>query len=279
MIALKRRTMLKSLKRKPLLTSLLIISLYALWFLVPMIFKDMDPNAKGIAGIAKAIKEVKAELITGSVLVLFLTILGWWKNIGFVRIKKGGVKFLLPILILALIILNVAWVMDESNKWFLGFNSPQQLLLLVVTMLMLGFVEEGLFRGVLFYGLSTKLTPLYTVTISAFIFGLFHFVNIFTGAEVIATVYQAIHAFAMGFLYASLRLKIGAIWPLMIMHALWDFSLFTIQSSVKIKGSEDISLGSGLAVALPALTYGLFVYWRWSKENSSKNTISFSTFR
>jgi len=259
--------MLKTLKNTSLLTSLLIVLLYALWFIVPMLFTEMDPNAKGITGIEGALKEAQPELITGFVLLLFLSLLGWWKNIGFVSIKKGGVKFLLPILLVILIILNFSWVLDESQKWFWGFDSPLQLLTLLGVMFLLGFVEEGIFRGVLFYGLSTKLTPFFTVFISALVFGLFHFVNLFSGAELVTTIFQAIHAFAMGFLYASLRLKIGAIWPLMIIHGLWDFSLFVLQSTVK-QTQENISLSAGLSIAVPALLYGLFVYWRWSKEKS-----------
>jgi membrane protease YdiL (CAAX protease family) len=135
-------------------------------------------------------------------------------------------------------------------------------------MCLLGFVEEGVFRGVLFYGFSTKLTPFLTVFLSALLFGLFHFVNIFTGAELMNTTFQVIHAFSMGFLYASLRLKIGAIWPLMLMHGLWDFSLFVLQSTVKHE-QENIPLSVGLSIAIPALLYGLFVFWRWNKENSA----------
>ena len=259
--------MLKTLKNNPFITSLLIVLLYALWFIVPMFFTEMDPNAKGITGIEGALKEARPELITSFVLMLFLSLFGWWKKIGFISIKKGGIKFILPILLIILIILNVSWVFDESHKWFWGFDSPLQLLTLLGVMVLLGFVEEGIFRGVLFYGLSTKLAPFFTVFISALIFGLFHFVNLFTGAEFATTVFQAIHAFAMGFLYASLRLKIGAIWPLMIMHGLWDFSLFVLSSTVN-HTQDNVSLSAGLSIAIPSLLYGLFVYWRWSKENS-----------
>ena len=262
--------MLKILKDNPLITSLLIVLLYAFWFVVPIFFVDVDPNAKGIAGIDGGLKEALPELITGSVLILFLSTLGWWKNIGFTSIKEGGVKFLLPIIFIILSILYFAWSQDASGKWFWGFDSPLQLVTLLGVMFLLGFVEEGIFRGVLFYGLSTKLAPFLTVFISALVFGLFHFVNLLGGAEFTATIYQVIHAFAMGFLYASLRLKIGAIWPLMIMHGFWDFSLFVLQSTVKTT-QDGVSMGAGLSIAIPSLMYGLFVYWRWGKTESNQH--------
>jgi membrane protease YdiL (CAAX protease family) len=236
-----------------------------------MFFKEMDPDAHGIVGIAGAMKEWRAELITAVVLAAIVTWLGWWKHIGFVPVEKGGVKFLLPILFLIAIMLNAAWVLDETGSWMMGFASPMQLLGMLGVMLLLGFVEEGIFRGVLFYGFSTTFTPFFTVVGSALLFGAFHFVNIFTGAALMDTLYQVIHAASMGFLYASLRLRIKAVWPLMILHALWDFSLFTLQTVTHAGvGAESPSVTAGLAISVPALLYGTFVYWRWSVQEDKR---------
>ena len=258
--------MLQKLKKQPLLTSLLIVVLYALWFIVPMLYKGIDPNAKGINGIDGALSMWSSEVITAIVLIIILSILGWWENIGFQKIKKGGVKFLLPMIIIALIIIDLAWVSDESGKWFIGFDSPLQLLSLLGVIVLLGFVEEGIFRGILFYGFKTKFTPFFTVTLTSLIFGIFHFVNLFEGAEFNATLYQAIHAGAMGFLYASLRLKIGAIWPLMLIHGFWDFSIFVLQSTLITNTTGELSATQGLSVSVPALVYGIFIYWSWYRK-------------
>ena len=258
--------MLKKLKQQPLTTAFIIVILYGLWFVIPMFFKNIDPNAHGINGIEGALSQWSSELITASVLAFLITLLGWWKKIGFCNIKKGGLKYLIPIFILALLVINIAWVFDESNKWFLGFNSPLQLLSLLSVMTLLGFVEEGIFRGVFFYGISTKFSPFFTVIITAVIFGLFHFVNLFNGAEFTGTLYQVIHAGAMGFLYASLRLRLGAIWPLMLLHGFWDFSIFVLQSTQIQENTGPLSITQGLSISVPALLYGIFVYWRWSKH-------------
>ncbi len=259
--------MLKKLQKNPLQTAFLIVILYGLWFIVPSLYNGIDPNASAKVGIEGALEMGISELITSSVLVVFISLLGWWKIIGFRRIEAGGLKFLIPIFSIILIILALSFSFDKSDAWFLGFTSPLQFLAVLGVMLLLGFVEEGIFRGVLFYGLSQKLSPLMTVFLSAFIFGLFHFVNILTGEPVVATFYQVIHAFAMGFLYAALRLRVKAIWPLMILHGLWDFSLFISQSTVQlgVATPDDIPVTAGLSIAVPALLYGLFVYWRWSK--------------
>jgi len=99
------------------------------------------------------------------------------------------------------------------------------------------------------------------------IFGLFHFGNVLGGKSISSITPQVIHAAAMGFLYATLRLRIGAIWPLMLMHGFWDFSLFVLQtsSSAEPTGASQIVASEVLMIAAPALLYGVFVYWRWSK--------------
>ena len=100
--------MLKTLQQKPLFSAILIVSLYALWFLIPMLFKDAVLHKDIGVGISGALTEWSAELITASVLAFIISLLGWWKNIGFQKIAKGGVKFLLPIFILIGLILALA---------------------------------------------------------------------------------------------------------------------------------------------------------------------------
>ena len=260
--------MLERLQKNAMPTSIVVVVLYGLWFVLPMFFKEIDPNAHGTVGVEGAMTMWSSEVITATVLFLIVTLLRWWKKIGFKGINKGSFKFLLPVIVLILLLLNLAWVQDDSSRWFLGFDTPSEALALLGVMLLLGFVEEGIFRGILFYGLSTRLTPFYTVLITAFIFGSFHFVNLFTGESFNGVLYQSIHAFSMGFLYASLRLQLGAVWPLMLLHASWDMTLFILQTVGKHTEEADLTLTSGLAISIPALLYGSFVYWRWSKQKS-----------
>ena len=257
--------MFRTLKKKPVHAALLLVGLYALWFLLPHLFITADPKAEGVVGIAGALKEARAEMITAAVLLGYIALLGWWREAGFVKMQRGGWKFLLPILLLVVLMLALAGLTSDEG-WFLGFSSPLQLLQLLGIMLLLGFVEEGVFRGVLFYGLGTRLTPFFTVLVTALLFGAFHMVNVLVGEAPEVALMQSVHAFAMGFLYASLRLRIGAVWPLMILHALWDFSLYVLQTALHVTPQDDsgASLLTALLIAAPATLYGLFVYYRWT---------------
>ena len=262
--------MLTIFRTHALFTALLIIALYAAWFIVPSLYIDIDPSKKSVSDISNIIYQWKTQIVIFSVLVTLVTLLKWWEEVGFKSLNEGGFKFLLLPLIFLFILFAIALSEDKGNTLFLGFTSLKQLFSFLLILLMLGFTEELLFRGILYHGLETKFGVLSTVLFSALIFGLFHYVNMLIGAEFYATTYQVIHATAAGFMYATLRLRIGAIWPVMLFHSMWDIGLVIIgslQHSTSDKHSQVLSSFSilyAVMLILPALIYGIFVYWRWT---------------
>src|SRR5664280_587228 len=54
--------------------------------------------------------------------------------------------------------------------------------------------------------------------VSSVLFGLMHSVNVLFGADPAATLLQAGYATAMGFSFATVTLRTGVIWPLIIIH-------------------------------------------------------------
>ena len=263
--------MLDKLRLNPLLASLLVLSFYAALFILPVFFVQSDPEQQGISGVDGAISLWPLQLLLGVFFIIVVSLLGWWRKIGFRRINQGGLKFLLPPCLLALSLLVFSAMNARSDHWFLGFDDLKQLISMALVMLALGFSEETMFRGILFHGLETRFTPLGTVMVSAVIFGLFHFVNLLMGAGFYDTTYQVLHAVAAGFMYASLRLRLGAIWPVMLFHGFWDFSLLLSQTlngtTTGADTAASFSLPRALLIMLPAFIYGLYVYWRWSKWN------------
>ncbi len=129
-----------------------------------------------------------------------------------------------------------------------------------------------MYRGILFFGVNSKHSELVTVLVTSVVFGLFHYVNLFTGAGFEDTTYQVTHAFAAGFMYATLRLRIGSIWAVMFFHGLWDFVIFLTQSIGEqefVEPATNVDPVTALIVMVPAMLYGIFVYWRWCVWNKS----------
>lgn len=54
---------------------------------------------------------------------------------------------------------------------------------------------------------------------------------VFVTGNLAAGVQQAFAAAISGFLFTVLRVHIGSIYPVMLLHTLWDFSIFTMVSS------------------------------------------------
>lgn len=105
-------------------------------------------------------------------------------------------------------------------------------LVLAVSMVMVGFNEELLFRGILAYGARGPgpWSEARTMLVSSLGFGLFHLPNVLVGQALGPTLSQVCYAFFMGVaLFVSMRISRSILLPV-AMHALWDFSTFTCKS-------------------------------------------------
>ena len=97
----------------------------------------------------------------------------------------------------------------------------------VLSMLLIGFVEEVLFRGFLFKALLKKDGEKAAIILSAVTFGIGHIVNLLAGQGNLETVIQVLFAIAWGFLFTFAYYKGGSLWPCIVVHALVDvFSKF-----------------------------------------------------
>ncbi|MBR2571929.1 MAG: CPBP family intramembrane metalloprotease [Clostridia bacterium] len=91
----------------------------------------------------------------------------------------------------------------------------------VGTMLLVGYVEEVVFRGLLFKAIA-KDSLRQGIVISVLTFGIGHISNLFTGHEVAETLLQVLYAVAIGFLFVTLFHFSGSLWPCIITHSLID---------------------------------------------------------
>ena len=97
----------------------------------------------------------------------------------------------------------------------------------VLSMLLVGYVEEVLFRGFLFKALLKKDGPRPAIIISAVTFGIGHIVNLLAGQANLETVMQVIFAVAWGFIFTFAFYKSGSLWPCVVVHGLVNaFSKF-----------------------------------------------------
>jgi membrane protease YdiL (CAAX protease family) len=97
-----------------------------------------------------------------------------------------------------------------------------RLLLFLALALLVGFVEETYFRGMILRALLRR-GPWQAVIISSLFFGILHLLNGAAGANLAATLLQVVYAVAIGLMYAALALRTQTILPLIVTHGLTDF--------------------------------------------------------
>lgn len=140
---------------------------------------------------------------------------GWPKN-------TGRFLYFLPM-----------WIIVTGNLW--GGIAPAYKgaaqLFAVLSMALVGYVEEILFRGFLFKALIPKNGINTAVIISSVTFGMGHIVNLLTGQGNSETIVQIIFAVSLGFLFTMVFYKSGSLLPCIAAHSLIDvFSKFSVDS-------------------------------------------------
>ena len=174
------------------------------------------------------------------------------KDLGLVLPHVGNyqrVMYYLPLLLMVLI------------QWFdglepgMGASGMGEAALL---MLGVGFVEEVLFRGMLFHAIENTSTTRRAVIISGVTFGLGHIVNLLRGYSASELAGQIVLAIAIGILLSLLMARTRSVVAGAVFHILFNFS-----GTVTNQGSESqglfliglllISLGTIVLLLRPSL--------------------------
>lgn len=148
--------------------------------------------------------------------------LNWWREVG---LTHSGIKDARLLLLLPLV---------ATLQPLLGGVAPitaGQAAGLALLALLVGFTEELLFRGVILRGLQ-PLGPVRAALFSALLFGVPHLLNALSGRDVGASLIQVAYAVVIGVLFAAIRLRTGALWPLVLLHALTNFVVWASEGGL-----------------------------------------------
>ena len=116
------------------------------------------------------------------------------------------------------------WLLATGNIWG-GFAPSYQGISLVyalLSMILVGFVEEMIFRGFLFRAMLSTDKAAQAIIVSAVTFGIGHIVNLFNGQACFETVMQIIFAISWGFILTMVCYKSGSIIPCIAAHSVID---------------------------------------------------------
>lgn len=149
------------------------------------------------------------------------------------------------------------WILVTGNLWGglgIAYDGMGQVFA-VISMLLIGYVEEVIFRGFLFKALIPKDGIKLAIIISSVTFGIGHIINLFAGQASLETVIQVFFAVAWGFIFTFVFYKCESLLPCIIAHSLVDaFSKFANESNSYMTGW--IYMG---ATILIAIVYGIYL--------------------
>ncbi len=156
-----------------------------------------------------------------------------------------------PPLLYALLMLLVAW----AGGW-----PPSQVLLIVgCNTALVAVSEELMFRSVLLQSLLDRHAIWPAVLISSLLFGVVHTLNGLATGDFSSALWQAVAASLQGVGYAAIRLRTRSVWPMVVVHGLWDFALVTSALTAAKTGEGSVLPFAAVLAVLPFCLYGVFL--------------------
>ena len=148
------------------------------------------------------------------------------------------------------------FILATGNLWrgfALSYSGMAQVFA-VLSMLLIGYIEEMLFRGLLFKALISKDGIKLSVIISSVTFGIGHIVNLLAGQANVETVIQVFFAIAWGFIMTMAFYRSGSLLPCIVVHGVVN-SLSKFADDSGSIAMEWVYMGATIVVAIIYCTY------------------------
>lgn len=183
-----------------------------IWIVVYCVLQSLANPLNKAIGVAYAASAAVCVVQT-VVLFTFIRKNNLQKLYGLCKSPVPACRFLhyVPLLILA-----------SGNLWNgVALNySPAATACRIVCMLCVGFLEEVIFRGLLFKAIA-KDNIKSAIVISSVTFGVGHIINLFNGSgmDLVDNLCQIVFAIAVGFLLVTVFYRGGSLLPCILVHA------------------------------------------------------------
>ena len=183
-----------------------------LWIVVYCVLQSLANPLNKVVGVEYSVSALFCILQT-IVLFAFIRENHLQKRYGLCKSPVPACRFLyyVPLFILA-----------SGNLWngVAVNDTPVGTACRIVCMLCVGFLEEVIFRGLLFTAIA-KDNIKSAVVISSVTFGIGHIINLFNGSgmELVHNLCQIVFAIAVGFLLVTIFYRGGSLLPCILVHS------------------------------------------------------------
>ena len=219
------------------------------WIIAYVVLASAGDNISADLGIDK--------IVTLPILILLSAILYFFVRKNGLTEKYGLCKPLLPAA--KMLFYTPLLVLLTANLWYgIALNqSPVETALYILSMFCVGFLEEMIFRGLLFKAMA-KNGVRSAIIVSSVTFGIGHIVNLFngSGAEWLPNLLQVVYAIAIGFAFVMIYCKTKSLLPCILTHSVFNgLSAFANEAAM----TPQREIVSGILLAVIAGGYALYL--------------------
>jgi len=219
------------------------------WIIAYVVLASTGDNISADLGIEKIVT-LPILIALSAILYFFVRKNGLTEKYGLCKsqLPAGKLLFYIPLLVLL-----------TANLWYgVTMNlSPVETALYVLSMFCVGFLEEMIFRGLLFKAMAKDGVKT-AIVVSSMTFGIGHIVNLFngSGAELLPNLLQVVYAIAIGFAFVMIYVKSKSLMPCILTHSIFNgLSAFANEAAM----TPQREILSGILLAVIAGGYALYL--------------------
>ena len=185
------------------------------WIIAYCVLMSVGDALSALIGMDKSVTLAIGIVLSG-IILLFLQKHGLSRDYGLCAPKTSAKSMLFYIPIL---------VMLTANLWYgvtLNYGELETVLY-ILAMFCVGFLEEVIFRGLLFEAMRKKNVKV-AIIVSSVTFGIGHIINLIngSGAELLPNLLQVIYATAAGFMFVMMYYKSKSLICCIVAHGAFN---------------------------------------------------------
>ena len=219
------------------------------WIIAYCVLASIGDNVSMDIGVMKSIT-LPILIVLSVVLYLFVKKNGLSEKYGLCKSSIPASKMLFYFPILLLFTVSI-WYGAVLNTTLLETG------LYILSMIFVGFLEEMIFRGLLFKAMINDGVKS-AIIVSSVTFGIGHIVNLVngSGAELLPNILQVLYAIAIGFMLVMIFYKTKSMIVCIVMHSIFNaLSAFANQAVI----TDQKSIISALFMIIVAGGYALYI--------------------
>ena len=196
------------------------------WIIAYCVLMSVGDSLSAVAGVEKSVT-LAVGILLSAALLLFLKKYALFEAYGLCpsKVPARSMLFYLPVLL-----------MLTANLWYgvtVNYGAVETVLY-ILSMFCVGFLEEVIFRGLLFNAMR-KDSLKAAVIVSSVTFGIGHIINLVngSGAQLLPNLLQIVYATAAGFMFVMMYLKTDSLIVCIAAHGLFNaISVFADEANV-----------------------------------------------